>query len=183
MTIFSNLVSVFTGGGSDAASSLGTGLVKAIEDYFPPNMTAEQKASIQLAADNFGLQKEIQLAALASDAEKEVDARIAMYEGSASDLKAIPILGPLMLFLRGAQRPVWGFATIYIDYAVFSGLWKLSDPTVQNAFWILNTLVLGFLFGERAVTNIMPYVTNMVAVKNQAPQDISSVSAVSAAKK
>lgn len=173
MTIFSNILSAFTGGGSDAATSIGTGLVKAIEDYFPPNMTPEQKANIQLAADNFGLQKTIQLAALTAAAEKELDDRIAMYEGSASDLKAIPILGPIMLFLRGAQRPVWGFATIYIDYAVFSGLWKLTDPTVGNAFWILNTLVLGFLFGERAVTNIMPYVTNMVAVKNQAPQDVS----------
>lgn len=174
MTILGNVLSAITGGGSDAASSLGTGLVKAIEDYFPPSMTDAEKANIQLAANNFALQKEIQLAQLASDAEKEVDARIAMYEGSASDLKAVPILGPLMLFLRGAQRPVWGFATIYIDYAVFSGLWKLSDPTVGNAFWILNTLVLGFLFGERAVTNIMPYVTNMVAVKNTtAQQDIS----------
>lgn len=173
MTIFTNILSALTGGGSDAAGSLGTGLVKAIEDYFPPNMTAEQKANIQLAADNFALQKTIQLAALTDAAEKEMDSRIAMYEGSASDLKAIPILGPVMLFMRGAQRPVWGFATIYIDYAVFSGLWKLTDPTVGNAFWILNTLVLGFLFGERAVTNIMPYVTNMVAVKNQAPQDVS----------
>lgn len=173
MTILGNVLSAITGGGSDGAESLGTGLVKAIEDYFPPSITPEQRASIQLAADNFGLQKEIQLAALASDAEKEVDSRIAMYEGSASDLKAIPILGPMMLFLRGAQRPVWGFATIYFDYAVFSGLYKLTDSMVQNAFWILNTLVLGFLFGERAVTNIMPYITNMVAVKNQAPQDVS----------
>lgn len=167
MTILGNVLSAITGGGSDAADSIGTGLVKAIEDYFPPNITPEQKVSIQLAADNFGLQKTVQLATLASTAEKEMDDRIAMYEGSASDLKAIPILGPVMLFLRGAQRPVWGFATIYIDYAVFSGLWKLSDPMVQNAFWIHNTLVLGFLFGERAVTNIMPYVTNMVATKNQ----------------
>lgn len=174
MTVLSTIASIFTGGASDGAESLGTGIVKAIEDYFPPNMTPAEKASIQLAADNFGLQKQIQLAALTTAAEKEVDDRIAMYEGSASDLKAVPILGPLMLFLRGAQRPVWGFATIYIDYAVFSGLWKLTDPTVQNAFWILNTLVLGFLFGERAVTNIMPYVTNMVAVKNTtAPQDVS----------
>lgn len=174
MTVLSTIASIFTGGASDGAESLGTGIVKAIEDYFPPNMTPAEKASIQLAADNFALQKQIQLAALTTAAEKEVDDRIAMYEGSASDLKAVPILGPLMLFLRGAQRPVWGFATIYIDYAVFSGLWKLTDPTVGNAFWILNTLVLGFLFGERAVTNIMPYVTNMVAVKNTtAPQDIT----------
>lgn len=173
MGILSGVISALTGGASDGAESLGTGLVKAIEDYFPPSATPEQKEQMRLAAENFALQKEIQLAALSTAAEKELDDRIAMYEGSASDLKAVPILGPLMLFLRGAQRPVWGFATIYIDYAVFSGLWKLSDSTVANAFWILNTLVLGFLFGERAVTNVMPYITNMVAVKNQAPQDVS----------
>lgn len=170
MTILGNIISALTGGGSDGAESLGTGLVKAVEDYFPPSATPAEIATMKLAADNFALSKTVQLAQLTNDAEKEVDARIAMYEGSASDLKAIPVLGPVMLFLRGAQRPVWGFATIYIDYAVFSGLWKLTDPTVQNAFWILNTLVLGFLFGERAVTNIMPYVTNMVATKNAAPK-------------
>lgn len=167
MGILSGVLSVLTGGSSDVATNIGTGLVDAIKSYFPPDMTPEQKANIELAANNFGLQKQIEAAKEINDAEKALDDRIAMYEGSASDLKAVPILGPVMLFLRGAQRPVWGFATIYIDYAVFSGMWKLSDPTVANAFWIVNSLVLGFLFGERAVTNVMPYITNMIATKNK----------------
>jgi len=91
-----------------------------------------------------------------------------MYEGTASDLKSIPVLGAVMLFLRGSQRPVWGFATILLDYQVFSASWKLDDPIISNAFWVVNFLVLGFLFGERAVTNIMPFITNMIQAKNGA---------------
>lgn len=173
MGILDGVISALTGGTSDGVTSLGTGLINAVEKYFPPSMTAEQKANIQLAADNFALQKEAQLSSLAIDAEKEVDARIAMYEGTATDLKSIPILGPFMLFLRGAQRPIWGFVMMYFDYGVFSGMWKLTDPMISNAFWILNFLILGFLFGERAVMNVMPFITNMIATRNQAGGDVS----------
>lgn len=166
MGILSGVLSVLTGGTSDGVTSLGTGLVDAIKSYFPPDMTPEQKANIELAAQNFGLQKQIEAAKEINDAEKALDDRIAMYEGSASDLKAIPYLGALMLFLRGAQRPVWGFAALYIDYMVFNGSWKLEGQVIPNAFWVINFLVLGFLFGERAVTNVMPFVTNMIATKN-----------------
>jgi hypothetical protein len=173
MTIFSKILDVVTGGTSGAVSGIAGGIMDVVTKYFPPDMTPEAKANLQLALDNFQLQKELQTQAAIAQAEKEVDDRIAMYEGSASDLKTIPYLGALMLFLRGSQRPVWGFVVMYLDYGVFSGMWKLGDPIVSNAFWILNFLVLGFLFGERAVMNVMPFVTNMIQVKNQAPQDVS----------
>lgn len=173
MTIFSNILDAITGGTSGAVGGIASTAMTAIEKYFPPSMSEQDKANVQLALDNMELQKAVQVQAQISAAEKEVDDRIAMYEGSASDLKGIPYLGAFMLFLRGSQRPVWGFVVMYLDYGVFSGMWKLTDPVVSNAFWILNFLVLGFLFGERAVMNVMPFITNMIAVKNQAPQDIS----------
>lgn len=166
MTIFSKILDVVTGGTSGAVGGIAGEVMDIVSKYFPPDMSPEQKANVQLALDNFQLQKEMQVQTEIAAAEKEVDDRIAMYEGSASDLKAIPYLGALMLFIRGAQRPMWGFAVMWIDYSVFSGAYKLSDPIISNSFWILNFLVLGFLFGERAVMNVMPFVTNMISVKN-----------------
>lgn len=160
MGFFSGLMEVATGG-------LGKTIVDTITKYFPPDMTPEQKANIELAAQQIELQRTLQFNQAQNEAEKTLNERIAMYEGSAADLKTIPILGALMLFLRGAQRPVWGFATIFLDYQVFSATWKLYDPIISNAFWVVNFLVLGFLFGERAVTNIMPFITNMIQVKQQ----------------
>lgn len=57
------------------------------------------------------------------------------------------------------QRPIWGFALLYIDLKVFSGAWSMTpDSQTESAFWLLNLLILGFLFGERAVRNVMPMV-------------------------
>jgi hypothetical protein len=98
--------------------------------------------------------------------DKEFNKRISDLEGTASDLKSIPIIGPILLFLRGAQRPFWGFATIYLDYQVFSKGWNL-DPGSQagSAFYVINLLVLGFLFGERAIQNVLPYMTQFKGTK------------------
>lgn len=148
-----------------ATGGLAGTILDGIKSYFPPSMSEEQKASVSLAAQNIELQRTIEVAKAQQTAEQTLNERIAMYEGSASDLKGIPVLGAVMLFLRGAQRPVWGFATLYIDYGVFSGMWKLTDPIVSNAFWVINFLVLGFLFGERAMMNIMPFFIEMTKAK------------------
>lgn len=155
MGMLDGLVNVVTGG-------LGDQIVGAVEKYFPPDMTPEQKANIALAAQNLELQRSAQATSAATQAEKDLDDRIAMYEGTASDLKSVPYLGALMLLLRGAQRPIWGYATIWMDYNVYSGVWKLDSTVLQNSLWVINILVLGFLFGERAVTNIMPFVTEFM---------------------
>lgn len=158
MGFFDKVVDVATGG-------LAKDILSTFEKYFPPDMSPEQKANIALAAENLELQKKAQADKAQQDAEHAVNERIAMYEGSASDLKALPIIGPIMLMLRGSQRIAWGFATLYLDYGVFSGMWSLTDPIIANAFWIVNFLVLGFLFGERAVTNILPFITELIKAK------------------
>ena len=161
MGFFEGLANVATGG-------LGSAVIDLVKTYFPPNMSEEQKLNVQLAAQQLELQRTMAFNQAQNEAEKTLNERIAMYEGSATDLKAIPILGALMLFLRGSQRPVWGFATILLDYQVFSASWKLDDPIISNAFWVVNFLVLGFLFGERAVMNVMPFITNMIQAKQGA---------------
>lgn len=158
MGLLTEVGNVLTGG-------LGSAIVDGIKAYFPPSMSEEQKANLSLAVENIALQKTIEANKALNDAEKSLNERIAMYEGSASDLKAIPVLGAIMLFIRGAQRPVWGMATLFIDYQVFGGMWKLDNNMTQNSFWVVNFLVLGFLFGERAIMNVMPFFIEMTKVK------------------
>lgn len=98
-------------------------------------------------------------------AMRDMTERIAQLEGTAADLKAVPILGNVMLMARGAQRPLVGYGTMYLDYMVFSGAWKLADGVQNNAFFLINLLVLAFLFGERAIKNLAPLITDMLAAK------------------
>ena len=79
------------------------------------------------------------------------------HEGTANDLRQAGLLGRVILFARGCQRPLWGFFVMYIDFMWFSGAWKIEkDTQTEFALTVINLLVLGFLFGERAIKNIMP---------------------------
>lgn len=138
------------------------GMVKA---YFPPDMPPEKQAEVQLGLEQIAMQREKNVNDGVRDAEQAINERIKVYEGTASDLAAIPILGAVMLFLRGAQRPIIGYATIWLDYQVFSGVWKLEAGPQESSFWIINFLVLGFLFGERALKNVAPLISEIMAAR------------------
>lgn len=86
---------------------------------------------------------------------------IGNHEGTSKDLKSIPVLGSIVLFLRGAQRPVWGFLTIYLDLRWFFGGLTFTEQQ-QTALIVINVLVLGFLFGERALLNLEPLLTRLI---------------------
>jgi len=159
MSIITDLANVATGG-------LAQSIVGAVEKYFPPDLSPELKNQFALAAENLELQKAAQVNAAAADAEKSLNERIALYEGTAADLKSIPVLGAIMIFARGAQRPIWGFATLWMDWGVFSGTWNITgNQILEQAFYLINALVLSFLFGERAIANLMPLITNFMAVR------------------
>lgn len=161
MSFFDGILNAVTGGGSGLASEI----IGVVKDYFPPDMAPAQKAELELKLGQLALDKERAVNTAIAESEKAVNDRIAAYEGTASDLKSIPILGPLMLFARGSQRPLWGFACMVMDYQVFSGVWALKDPQIASAFYVINFLVLGFLFGERAVKNVAPFITDMINAK------------------
>ena len=146
------------------ASALGGpifgGVKDLINEYFPPDMSEEDKAKINLKIMEMEYQKKIEIQKLLADAEKSLNERIAQQEGTAHDLKQLPVVGRLVLFLRGLQRPLWGFFTMYLDFN-----WFINSPThneqQQTALIVVNVLVLGFLFGERAVKNLEPLITKV----------------------
>ena len=159
MDVFGKIMSVLSG------NLVGT-IADTVKAYFPPSMTDQEKASLTMAIAQAESEKTLKAAALANEADKEFNARLRDLEGTAADLKSIPILGSVMLFLRGSQRPIWGFGTLFLDYQVFSKMWELTPGTQQeSAFYVINFLVLGFLFGERAVQNVMPYLSQLFGKK------------------
>lgn len=165
------VLGLVTGGISDR-------VMEIVDEVVGPDMTPEQRATLKISVEQEITKREKAAHDAADQAERNLNDRIAAQEGTAADLQQMPIVGRLVLFARGSQRPVWGFAVLFMDMKVFSGAWKLETSaidggllTVQSAFWVINFLVLGFLFGERAVKNVIPLISAYLG-KQTAKTDI-----------
>lgn len=169
MSFFGKLLDFVSGG-------VGGKIVEAVAAHFPPSMSEKEKEQMKLAIAQASRQYELELLKIAQEEQEAFNLRIKDLEGTASDLNNAGWAGRIILFLRGAQRPIWGFAVLFMDIMVFSGKWKLVGATaieqvaqsaqttsiitnfdLQSAFWVINFLVLGFLFGERAMRNVIPF--------------------------
>jgi hypothetical protein len=157
MSIFKKLLNGVTGGFVSTA-------VDTFKDYFPPDMSPGQKADLALKTKQLEANIQQQMDDAAITAEEVLTSRIAQLEGTASDLKSVPFVGPMVLFLRGLQRPLWGYATLFMDYMWFSE-WTTLTSKQESALMAINILVLGFLFGERAIKNVMPLITKLFEAK------------------
>lgn len=144
---------------SKVGDFIGGSLFKDIKDtvvsYFPPDISEKQRMEIEAKLQEFLFEKEKEANRVLNETSVQLDKRIAEQEGTASDLKAIPFLGPIVLFLRGVQRPAWGFLTMVMDFKWFFGTYEF-DEQQQTAMIVINVLVLGFLFGERTIKNLEP---------------------------
>lgn len=153
MGLFSNIFTGVTGGVIDKA-------IDTAKEYFPPDMSEAERAQFELKMKQIQHEIDMQAQQAANEAEKQLTERVALLEGTASDLQAFPFLGRIVVFMRGLQRPVWGFATMYLDFMWFTAWMNLSDRQEQ-ALIVINFLVLGFLFGERAIKNVGPIMQGM----------------------
>ena len=158
-------------------------IVDALAGMLPDTMSDAEKANATVKVQQAAHKHTVDLLDAAKEQEAEFSKRIGELEGTAKDLLAAGRLGRAVLFLRGLQRPLWGYAVLVLDFMVFSGNWdvKLHDKVVkandaadavvsagldiEMVFWTINLLVLGFLFGERAVKNVLPMVREMRAAK------------------
>ncbi|MBA7688214.1 hypothetical protein ES703_96693 [subsurface metagenome] len=152
------------------AGFIGGSTVKTIADtvkaYFPPSMSEKEKADLSLKISQVEHAREVQLLTLANEADEVFNRRIRDMEGTAADLKTVPIIGHVIIFARGCQRPAFGIFTLIMDYQVMSGAWELELQSPKGiAFVVINILVLTFLFGERAIKNVMPLILNFFFAK------------------
>lgn len=153
----------------DLTSFVSGGLFGEIKDvaktWWPPEMSEQDKADREFQLQQFLDAKQQRLENLLGQASTQLDKRIAEQEGTAKDLKTIPVLGHLIIFLRGVQRPLWGYATLYMDYRWFFEVHNFTEQQ-QTAMIVINLLVLGFLFGERTIKNLEPLIIKVFGKEN-----------------
>jgi len=157
MSWLEKITSVATGG-------LAKEVVDLVKNYWPPDMPPEKVREFELEAQRIESERQHAADLVGVQQEQAFNDRIRDMEGTASDLKSIPVLGSILIFFRGSQRPIWGFAVLVMDWYVFSGDWNLTAKNEQ-ALYVINLLVLGFLFGERAILNVMPLITQFLSMR------------------
>lgn len=151
----------------------GKGFLKQAGDLVDRFVTTKaEKEEMKRAMAELVHRQEMEVQKLSLEAEQEFNLRIKELEGTAKDLIQAGWPGRIVLFLRGAQRPLWGYFVGLMDFMVFSGRWSLvlGDKNLESAFWIINFLVLGFLFGERAVKNVTPLISEMITKRAEAKE-------------
>lgn len=175
MSFFGKVVDFLSGG-------VGEKIIDAVQDYFPAKLSEGERMKLEEAIRKAARKHELKLIELAQLEQQAFDDRIKEMEGTAKDLQQFGVFGQLVVLLRGMQRPIWGFFVLYLDYAVFiQNKWPTVDIDktasqvgldFQSAFWIINFLVLGFLFGERAMRNVLPLIQKRMGMANAAAVDI-----------
>ncbi len=140
-----------------------------VNTRWPPSMGEAQKAEMGLVIKDMLHQQAMELAEVAQADETAFNKRTIDLEGTAADLKSIPVVGATIIFLRGAFRPLFAYMTAYMDFVYFTT--DTSDWTEQKQtlLIVINILVLVFFFGERALKNVMPLITNALMAKAGKP--------------
>lgn len=175
MSLFAKVIDFVSGG-------VGEKIIDTVKEYFPPSMSEGERIKIEEAIRKSAREHEEKLLKLAQEEQALFDQRVKEMEGTAKDLQQFGIVGQIVVFLRGLQRPIWGFFVLFLDYKVFiENTWptaKVAEGVqgtgldFQSAFWIINFLVLGFLFGERAMRNVLPLLQQKMGVKQSQPTEV-----------
>lgn len=153
------ILSDFLGGG------LGTKIAEVVGNRMEDKAKAEM-ATIEITKVVGDRAHELEMAQLQADAasQQEFSDRTKEMEGTASDLKSLPFVGSVVLFLRGAFRPLFAYFTAYLDWLYFNQPMPWTDKQ-QALVYAVNMLVLGFFFGERALKNVLPLVAKIFEAK------------------
>ena len=138
----------------------GKGVIGSINEVVDTYVTTkEDRHEMKMAMRQAVHEKELEAQQLALQAKAEFNQRIKDLEGTAKDLLQAGFPGRVILFLRGAQRPIWGFGLMYADFKYLSGGWEFAETSrAGDILWLINLLVLTFLFGERAIKNAAPFI-------------------------
>ena len=158
------LKSVTTGDG------LATKLIDTVSGYIP---SKEDKARLEIEIRGIAHNQELELQKAELEAKnaeleevKELNTRIKDLEGTAKDLLQAGWIGRVVLFLRGTQRPVWNYSALYVTIMYFTGNLDLTEEG-EKLLYVIDFLVLGFLFGERAAKNVAPLIKDMMQSKKK----------------
>ena len=154
-----SIVGSIFGANGDGKSVIGE--LSDVADRFI--QTNEEKAEFKLKAQEIIHRREMQAQEAEARQREQFNTRIKEMEGTAKDLLQAGWIGRVIIFLRGAQRPLWGYFVAVLDYQVLSNSWEVNMDGREGAIiYAINLLVLGFLFGERAIKNAAPAIKSFM---------------------
>lgn len=162
--------------GGEGGGIVGKGL-DFIQKRWPPDMSEQQRQQMEIVVKDMLHQQEMDISAAAAKDEAAFNERTIALEGTAKDLQSIKYIGAVVIFLRGAFRPLFSYFTAYMDFIYFTSatervmddagmllrvvpMWTEQQETLLLA---MNLLVLAFFFGERAMKNVLPLIIQVFA--------------------
>lgn len=148
-----------------SGDGLAAKTLEFVNTRWPPSMSDQQKAEMEVVLKDLAHRQTLDLMSAAREDEALFNERTIALEGTAKDLQAIPILGHIVIFLRGSFRPAFAYATFYWDFVYFVSGMRWTDRQ-ETLLLVINLLVLVFFFGERAMKNVMPLITQVFIAKN-----------------
>ena len=128
-----------------------------LNKQLPEKISEKDRLKLELKFRELGADFEKTVMEYAYKVSRDSIKRNAIMEGTARDLRGFPVVGRIVLLIRGLQRPIWSFFTLYLDYNVLADNWPLDKQFKLVAFLTINGIVLSVLFGERAIINIIPF--------------------------
>jgi hypothetical protein len=137
-----------------------------VNDRWPPDMSEAQRAQMEIVIKDMLHKQSMDLAEAAREDEAAFNERTMAMEGTAKDLQAIPVVGAVIIFLRGAFRPMFAYMTAYFDWMYFSQGMGFNERQ-ETLLLSINLLVLVFFFGERAMKNVMPLIAQVFMAKKE----------------
>ncbi len=154
-SIAAGVAKFFSGGG-------GKEIVGFIRDRFPGKMSEAELAEIEADQDRRDKDHESDVMEWARTQDQQFFQFTKDMEGTAADLRSIPWLGPIIIFMRGAFRPIFAYFTLYLDAIWFTTAVSTGWNEQQNtAMIVINVVVLVFFFGERTVKNLLPLISQV----------------------
>lgn len=136
----------------DPLTAVSNLIEKGLDKFVADKMSEKEKAE---------LTNNMQMYIL-SEARQEGSAFrsfVLAYEGEAKDYKDIPLVGPLMMLIRGLIRPAFTLGVAYWDWGFFVARDISNWPADKtNLLFAINIIVLIFWFGERTVQYVMPLI-------------------------
>jgi len=137
--------------------AVGDRIAGILDRVAPEKLSEAEKARIKMEVDAVEHEQRIEIIEKIQDEVAAFYQLIKDLEGTAKDLMQFGFLGKVVIFLRGIQRPLFGFGTFVWDWIYFSTPGDY-DPDKTKILLVINLLVLGFLFGERAIKNLTPVI-------------------------
>jgi len=145
---------------------VGKSIEGILDRIVPTKLSDSEKAKIKMEIVQIEHEQQIEVMNMIQNETVEFNQRIKDLEGTARDLSQFGFFGKIIIFFRGVQRPLFGFGVFIWDWFYFS---EPADFTSEQSklLFVVNLLVLGFLFGERAVKNVAPIIGTVLAGKGK----------------